>query len=200
MCGGAVELVQLEKGAGTMKDGLAVEYLDVTFGSATADPVDSLAVIELDCVGAHPGPVDAPVFRSGRKGPEFLGFATMSLDRFGSAGISKRGIVIHGIGYSDTAAGCCPDLAATMVSTVHGNTVGLQERDTAPLSKKRKPGSECSILADMSMQQADLAKQTKGHAATQGAVVLAKLTTAVAAQRAQQFLAVLGSQLQRGCP
>ncbi|MDQ1727731.1 MAG: hypothetical protein QOK14_1776 [Frankiaceae bacterium] len=200
MCGGPVELVQLTKGAGKSTDGLVVEFLDVTFGSVTSDPVDNIAVVQLDCIGAHPGPVDAPVFRSGSAGPEFLGFATMSLDKFRSAAISKGGIVIHGIGSSDTAAGCCPDLATTMISSVRGDAVAFQERDTAPLSKSHKPGTECDVLDQIDAQSAELAKQTKGHAPTHTAVVLAKLTTAVAAERAEDLLTVLRSQLQRGCP
>ncbi|MCU1678663.1 MAG: hypothetical protein JWM93_3421 [Frankiales bacterium] len=196
MCGGAVEMVQLKNGGGKTKDGLVVEFLDVTYGSAAGTDV---AVVQLDCVGAHPGPVDAPVFRSGATGPEFLGFATMSLDRFDSAAVTKDGIVIHGVGYSDKAAGCCPDLSTTMTSTVRGNAVALQERDTAPL-KGAKPGTECDVITQLDAQAADLAKQSRGHAATQSAPALAKVTTAVAAQRAQAFINVVRSQLQRGCP
>ena len=199
MCGGAVEMVQLKKGAGKLKDGLTVEYLDVTFGSVTSDPARNIAVVELDCVGAHPGPVDAPVFRSGPNGPEFLGFATMSLDRFGSAVVSQRGVVIHGVGYSDKAAGCCPDLAATMISSVLAGGLALQERDTVPLPKS-KPGTQCQVLVEVAAQSDALAKQTRGQPTSHAAVALGQLTPAVAARHAQQFLDVLRAQLQRGCP
>jgi hypothetical protein len=199
MCGGPVEMVQLKKGAGKTTLGLVVEYLDVTFGSVTSNPVDNIAVVQLDCIGAHPGPVDAPVFRSGPGGAEFLGFATMSLDRFGSASVSTHGIVIHGTGFSDTAAGCCPDLAATMISSITAGGLALQERSTVPLGKA-KPGSQCKTLNDIAAQSSDLAKQTRGHVPVHTGVVLAKVTPAIAAQRAQSFLDVLSAQLQRGCP
>jgi hypothetical protein len=199
MCGGAVEMVQLTKGRGTMKDGLLVEYLDTSIGSVTADPVANIAVVELDCIGAHPGPVDAPVFRSGAAGPEFLGFATMSLDRFVGAGVSAKGIVVTGTGYSDKAAGCCPDLRTTTISTVRGGVVELQERQTTPL-KGHTAGTQCAVLQDIAPQSTALAKQTQGHAVPSGAVRLSALTPAVAADRARHFLDVLRSQLQRGCP
>ena len=197
MCGGPVEMVQLRKGAGKTKDGLVVEFLDVTFGTIGSD---GLAVVQLDCIGAHPGPVDAPVFRSGSGGAEFLGFATMSLDRFGSAAITKRGIVITGTGFSDAAAGCCPDLATTMISTPSRQALSLQERDTVPLKRKTQSASQCKVLTDTAAQSAQLAAQTRGHTPVRAGVPLAKVNPAVAAQRAQEFLDVLRSQLQRGCP
>jgi hypothetical protein len=200
MCGGPVEMVQLTKGRGATKDGLVVEYLDTAIGSVTADPVANIAVIELDCIGAHPGSVDAPVFRSAAGGPEFLGWATMSLDRFVGATVSAKGIVVRGDGYSDKAAGCCADLRTTMISTVRGGAVELQERETSPLVKGHTVGGQCSVLQDIGPQSTALSKQTKGHALPAGAVHLAALTPAVAADRARHFLDVLRAQLQRGCP
>lgn len=204
LCGGRAELVQLSGGTGKTKDGLTVGFLDVTFGSVSGDPVENIAVVQLECVGAHPGPVDAPVFRSGAQGPEFLGFATMSLDRFGSAEVSAEGIVVRGTGFSDTAPGCCPDLDATMTSAVVRDAVVLQERDTEPI-KGAKPGDECDIFPQIDAQADDLRAQAKGKeptsaAAVGAAVPLSKLTAPAVAARALFFLGRVGDIARRGCP